>query len=420
MDDDDEADEDLIEEITMEEEMPEDDGISNSAIIRIVDNNGTEFICPDGAHEIDDGDDNDVQEVHELHEMHQHHFQTVVSEDQGGNVLHYSLVDEEGNPTTLMDRDMLKASNALLDNNNGDIQILTDEYGTTAAAMHQQAQSQAQTQQHQHQPQNQQVQHNANKSRKTKKPAGSAAPHKLRTVAATASSIAAAASDDNYEVDDRLIAEFINQHSSPLSNGKYVCNLCRQEFKQYKGLQNHMHSHTNWIRANCKKQPQCEICLKTFKGPGMLKMHMKTHLAESRTPTCSTCNKSFKSKAILYRHRQTHQLRPYACGAENCRKNFSSHSTLKAHAEQKHPQIQMKYKCAGCCDFFMEIEDLEQHIQLTGHCGGGGGGNNQANNTTANTVNSLGQNNVQMRTVNVGNMGGGLMGAGDVIVVTQA
>jgi hypothetical protein len=33
--------------------------------------------------------------------------------------------------------------------------------------------------------------------------------------------------------------------------------------------------HINWIKANCKKQPQCEICQKQFRGPGMLKMHMK-------------------------------------------------------------------------------------------------------------------------------------------------
>lgn len=31
------------------------------------------------------------------------------------------------------------------------------------------------------------------------------------------------------------------------------------------------------FQANCKKQPQCEICFRSFKGPGMLKMHMKTH-----------------------------------------------------------------------------------------------------------------------------------------------
>lgn len=36
-----------------------------------------------------------------------------------------------------------------------------------------------------------------------------------------------------------------------------------------------------YLQANCKKQPQCEICFRSFKGPGMLKMHMKTHEVSS-------------------------------------------------------------------------------------------------------------------------------------------
>lgn len=37
------------------------------------------------------------------------------------------------------------------------------------------------------------------------------------------------------------------------------------------------------FQANCKKQPQCEICFRSFKGPGMLKMHMKTHEVKANT-----------------------------------------------------------------------------------------------------------------------------------------
>ncbi|XP_043645496.1 zinc finger protein 853 [Drosophila teissieri] len=189
-----------------------------------------------------------------------------------------------------------------------------------------------------------------------------------RQLVQTASVIAAAGADDNYEIDANLVTEFIRQHTSPLGSGRYICHLCSTEFRQFKGLQNHMHSHTNWIRANCKKQPQCQICLKSFKGPGMLRMHMKTHDAESSTPVCTICNRTFKSKAILYRHRQTHQQRAYCCGVANCRKNFSSAVNLKWHVERKHPEVvEPLFKCGECGSLYDNVDSLQLHVESTDH-----------------------------------------------------
>ncbi|KAH8401013.1 hypothetical protein KR009_002427 [Drosophila setifemur] len=189
-----------------------------------------------------------------------------------------------------------------------------------------------------------------------------------RQLVQTASVIAAAGADDNYEIDANLVSEFIQQHTSPLGSGRYICHLCSTEFRQFKGLQNHMHSHTNWIRANCKKQPQCEICLKSFKGPGMLRMHMKTHDAETSTPVCSICNRTFKSKAILYRHRQTHQQRAYCCGVANCRKNFSTAVNLRWHVERKHPEVlEPLFKCGECGSLYDSVDGLQQHVESTDH-----------------------------------------------------
>uniref|UniRef100_A0A1A9WIG6 Protein krueppel n=1 Tax=Glossina brevipalpis TaxID=37001 RepID=A0A1A9WIG6_9MUSC len=191
-----------------------------------------------------------------------------------------------------------------------------------------------------------------------------------RQLAATASSIAAAAAgDEDFEIDEKLIAEFINQQTTVVGSGRYMCNLCRQEFRQFKGLQNHMHSHSNWIRANCKKLPQCEICQKSFKGPGMLKMHMKTHQSAAKTPTCQICEKTFKTKAILYRHRQIHQQRWFLCAVENCRKGFSSPLSLKAHIDRKHPEPTDtgKFKCGECSMVFYNVNDLNDHVHQTGH-----------------------------------------------------
>lgn len=86
-------------------------------------------------------------------------------------------------------------------------------------------------------------------------------------------------SSENSDADDRqLLAEFLAQqtHSEP---GKHICNLCNQEFKHKNWLHSHMKSiHINWIKANCKKQPQCSICFKSFRGPGMLKMVTMTRV----------------------------------------------------------------------------------------------------------------------------------------------
>lgn len=74
-------------------------------------------------------------------------------------------------------------------------------------------------------------------------------------------------SSENSDSDDKqLLTEFLAQqtHSEP---GKHICNLCNQEFKHQRWLHTHMRSiHINYLKANCKKQPQCQICFKSFRG----------------------------------------------------------------------------------------------------------------------------------------------------------
>ena len=163
-------------------------------------------------------------------------------------------------------------------------------------------------------------------------------------------------SSENSDTDDKqLLAEFLAQqtHSEP---GKHVCNLCNQEFKHMKWLHSHMKSiHNNWIKANCKKQPQCSICFKSFRGPGMLKMHMKTHEKGNKLPTCTICSKEFKSKSILYRHRATHFSNQKEHRCTICDKNFSSNYQLNAHM-QRH---QKNHSCVHCEKRFSNAVDLK-------------------------------------------------------------
>lgn len=158
--------------------------------------------------------------------------------------------------------------------------------------------------------------------------------------------------------EEKKLAEFMNYQTSCPSPGRFVCNLCRKEFSQKKWLQTHMSSHSNWLKANCKKQPECEICHKSFRGPGMLRMHMKTHEKADKLPTCSICQKEFKSKSILYRHRQTHFEKNFACNL--CDKRFSSNYQLNIHV-QRHKKLK-DHKCPHCEKSFNSASDLKVHV----------------------------------------------------------
>lgn len=91
-----------------------------------------------------------------------------------------------------------------------------------------------------------------------------------------------------------------------------------------------------------------------FIGPGMLKMHMKTHERENKLPTCSVCGKEFKSKSILYRHRSTHfsDHKEYVCSV--CNKTFHTNYQLNAHMARH-----KSHQCNECEKYFNSANDLK-------------------------------------------------------------
>lgn len=72
--------------------------------------------------------------------------------------------------------------------------------------------------------------------------------------------------DHEEMIDKQLLSEFLHFHTIQ-DGSKNICNLCHREFKNKKCLESHMKKmHFNWIKANCKKQPKCLICGKSFRG----------------------------------------------------------------------------------------------------------------------------------------------------------
>lgn len=58
---------------------------------------------------------------------------------------------------------------------------------------------------------------------------------------------------ENEELTEKeYLAEFISSQVSMPMPGKYLCNLCQKEFRQYRWMENHLKSHSNWIRVSLK------------------------------------------------------------------------------------------------------------------------------------------------------------------------
>ena len=81
--------------------------------------------------------------------------------------------------------------------------------------------------------------------------------------------------EDSDNDDSKKFAEFLKFQTESQSVYKHICKLCRKEFRHVKWLHTHMKSHSNWIKANIKVLPKCDICEKRFRGPGMLRMHVR-------------------------------------------------------------------------------------------------------------------------------------------------
>lgn len=114
------------------------------------------------------------------------------------------------------------------------------------------------------------------------------------------------------------------------------------------------------VRINGKRWYPCNVCKHKFSSSSDLTRHMRKHTGE-RPFQCSLCSKSFRQREALKRHIEVHNgNKPYAC------KLCDSKFTQKVHLEN-HQTVHSDdkpYRCEQCGKAFSRLGYYKFHINI--------------------------------------------------------
>lgn len=180
----------------------------------------------------------------------------------------------------------------------------------------------------------------------------------------------------------KSLSGFREHAKSHSSIQPYECKLCGKKYKSHSSLLVHMHHHSdekNYICEHCgqkfvtwsrrfshirtyhstERPHVCDICSKTFKQSGTLKVHKRLHTGEKPYP-CSECTMAFKSSSDRNAHMVRHTgERKYLCSI--CEKRFTKSYSLKQHMVTHTGE--RKHKCEVCRKAFTQAHVLKGHMK---------------------------------------------------------
>ncbi|KAE8749830.1 hypothetical protein FOCC_FOCC003298 [Frankliniella occidentalis] len=132
----------------------------------------------------------------------------------------------------------------------------------------------------------------------------------------------------------------------------HLCDLCPKSFKSRSDLDRHKEQ----IHGNVKRV-QCLECGKwLFKGPSILKTHMRQH--KGQIFKCQFCDKTYSVRSSWKAHLVNHSdEKPHKCPV--CEKSFKLPGTLKMHLNQHTGEL--PYACQFCPKRFASSGNYYTH-----------------------------------------------------------